>query len=264
VKPDHLAGVADDLGATHAAPARGDENVAVTVIGALLQHNDRRRLAPGRRARGSGAAGRPGQGDHCGDCSGGRVWRFAPPRARSPARDAIVSHRLAPPFRQSSPQQAATLPGPAYPQLPALPRLPSRCRVAPAWKAATIGAVTSISPCGRCWLCPRVTGDCRWFTARSGTQRARLSALRDKFQMPLAHGWPRKLRETFPAVIASVRIRRSGWPSWRGIARVVRRCSKGIRRQRVSRPRSTLDVGAGPWRCPASTGQDRRYTRATG
>src|SRR4029453_4937428 len=41
VEPDHLAGVADDLGAAHAAPARGYDDVAVAVIGPLFQHNDR-------------------------------------------------------------------------------------------------------------------------------------------------------------------------------------------------------------------------------
>ena len=102
MEPDHLAGVADDLGAAHAAPGRSDEDIAVAVISALLQHNDRGRLCADRRAGGHGGARCPGQGDDRGDSGGGpRAWRIVPPRTRNPARDAIVSHRAAPPFRQS-------------------------------------------------------------------------------------------------------------------------------------------------------------------
>jgi hypothetical protein len=103
VGPDHLSGIADDL---RAAPFRGDEDVAVAVIGTLLQHHDRRRRtrqASGHRARRRRGARCPRQGDARGDDDAGdpaRVSRPAPPPVRGPGREGLLRHHAPPPVRE--------------------------------------------------------------------------------------------------------------------------------------------------------------------
>jgi hypothetical protein len=45
------------------------------------------------------------------------------------------------------------------------------------WKAETAWIMTWISPGCRCWLLSATVRGRRWFTARSGTQRARVGAV---------------------------------------------------------------------------------------